>query len=145
MNILTIILNRVFYFLTKVKNQSPFFGAILLVSLLLNTLLISAISIIYLLNDKPSYYGGVIYFLIWGFMFIAVFLYAKKRKNRIVDNKITLSNRLNIVVAGIFLLTLILFIFCANINREKLSKVKSEINVKPRKESLEGQIRKLFD
>jgi len=143
MNILIIILNRIYCFLKKVKNQSPFFGTIGLVSLLLNSLVFNIVTFIYILIDKPLKINGIIYFLIWGAFFFTVYLYATKRKAQIIEVKT--STRLNILVAGIFLFTLISFIWCANINREKLSKEKSEILVKPKKESLEGKIRKLFE
>ena len=143
MNILTVILNRVYFFLVKVKNQSPFFGAIVLVSLLLNILLNNLITVIHLLNDKPNKIDGIVYCLIWGIITGLVYFYARKRKTQIEEVKP--STRLNLLVVGVFLFTLISFIWCANINREKLSKENLKTSVKPQKESLEGKIRKWFE
>jgi hypothetical protein len=143
MNILTIMLNRVHLLLTKVNNQSPFLGAILLVALLINLLFDNLITIIYHINDKPNKINGVLYYLVWGIITLLVYLYARKRKTQIVDIK--LSVRYNFVVASIFLFTIIIVIYFGNINREKLSKEKPKIVLKHKKKSLEGRIRKLFE
>ena len=143
MNILTIILNRVYYFLSKVKNQSPFLGSIILVALLLNALAYTIIIFIDLINDKSNKIDEILYYSIWGLITVLVYLYARKRKAQIIEVKP--STKLNLLVAGIFLFTLISFIWCTNINREKLSKEKPNISVKPQKESLEGKIRGLFE
>ena len=143
MNILTIILNRVYYFLTKVKNQSPFLGTIILVALLLNALSYAITIFIDLMSDKSNKINELLYCFIWGTITVLVYLYARKRKAQIIELK--LPTKLNFLVAGIFLITLISFIWCANINREKLSKENSNILEKPKKESVEGKIRKLFE
>lgn len=143
MNILTIILNRVYCFLIRVKNPYPFFGALILVALLLNTLLVNLIAVFYILNDKPNKINELLYFAVLAMIFMIVYFYAIKRKNQIVEVKP--SPKLNFLVASIFLFTLISFIWCANTNRAKLSKEKPDIIVKPQKESLEGKIRKLFE
>lgn len=143
MNILTIILNRVYCFLIKVKNPYPFFGALILVALLLNTLLVNLIAVFYIFNDKPNKINEFVYFSVLALIFIIVYFYAIKRKNQIIEVKP--SPKLNLLVASIFLLTLISFIWCANVNRAKLSKEKPDIILKPQKESLEGKIRKLFE
>lgn len=143
MNILTIILNRVYCFLTKVKNQSPFFGTVGLVSLLLNSLVFNLVTFIYILNDKSLKINEIVYFFVWGVFSFIVYFYATKRKAEIIEVKP--STKLNFLVGGIFLFTLISFIWCANINREQLSKEKSDNFEKPKKESLEGKIRKLFE
>ena len=145
MNILTIILNRVYYFLTKVKNPYPFFGALILVVLLINSLLNNLVTFIYLLNGKPNKINEIYYFSILILIFILIYFYAAKRKIQIMETKINFSHKLNFLVAGIFLFTLFSFIWCANVNREKLSKEKPEIIAKPKKESFEGKIRKLFE
>lgn len=143
MNILTILLNRVYFLLLKAKNQSPFFGAVLIVSLLLNTLLDNIISVIYLLDDKTNKTDRIIYYSIWVIITVIVYIYATKRKAQII--KLKSSTKLTLLVVGIFLFTLISFIWCANINREKLDKERSAIEVKSHKKSLEGRIRKWFD
>jgi hypothetical protein len=139
MNILTIILNRVYHFLIKTKNQSPFLGTIILVALLLNTLTYFLIMSIGIVNNK----GGILYYSIWGIITLLVYLYARKKKYQIKEVK--LSTKKSILVAGIFLFTLISFIWCASINRAKLSKQNSNILEKIQKESLERKIRKLFE
>jgi hypothetical protein len=143
MNILTVILNRVYLLLVKVKNQSPFFGAIVLVGLLLNTLAYTLIIFIDLVNDKSNKINEIFYYSIWAIITLFVYLYAKERKTQIVEVK--LSTKFNFIVLGIYLLTLISVIWCGNLNREKLSKEHPEIGVKPQKKSLEGRIRKWFD
>lgn len=145
MNILIIILNRVYYFLTKVKNPYPFFGALILVALLINSLLNNLVTFIYLLNDKPNKINEIAYFSILLVIFLLVYFYASKRKIQIVETRINSAHKLNLLVAGIFLFTLFSFIWFANVNREKLSKEKPDAIVKPQKESLEGKIRKLFE
>ncbi len=143
MNILTIILNRVYILLLKVKNQSPFSGTVLLVALLLNSLVFNLVTFIYVLSDKPLIINKIVYFLTWGIITVFVYIYATKRKAQII--KLKSSTKLTLLVVGIFLFTLISFIWCANINREKLDKERSEIEVQPHKKSLEGRIRKWFD
>jgi hypothetical protein len=142
MNILTIILNRVYYFLIKVKNRDPFLGTLILVALMLNTLLVNFIAVVYIFREESNKINELLYFVVLALIFTLLYFYAIKRKAQIIEVKP--STRLNFLVAGIFLFTLISFIWCANINREKLSKTKTEIIVKPSKESLEGKIRKLF-
>jgi hypothetical protein len=143
MNLLTIILNLVYYFLTKVKNPYPFFGTLILVALMLNTLLINSIAVVYILGGKSNKINELVYFALLALFLTLLYFYAIKRKTQIIEVKP--STKLNFLVAGIFLFTLISFIWCANINREKLSKEKSDILVKLKKESLEGKIRKLFE
>jgi hypothetical protein len=143
MNILTVILNRVYLLLVKVKNQSPFFGAIVLVGLLFNVIFDNLITITQLIGDKPNKTNGLLYYSTWIIITILVYLFARKRKTQIVEVK--LSTKFNFIVSGIFLLTLILVIWCGNLNREKLSKEQTEFGVKPQKKSLEGRIRKWFD
>jgi len=143
MNILTVILNRVYLLLVKVKNQSPFFGAIVLVGLLLNVIFDNLITITQLIGDKPNKTNGLLYYSTWIIITILVYLFARKRKTQIVEVK--LSTKFNFIVSGIFLLTLISVIWCGNLNREKLSKEQPEFGVKPQKKSVEGRIRKWFD
>lgn len=143
MNILIIIINRVYFFLVKVKNQTPFFGAIVLVSLLLNILLNNLITVIHLLSDKPNKIDGIVYYSIWGVITVLVYFYARKRKAQIEEVKPSTS--LNLLVVGIFLFALLSFIWCANINRKKLSEKDLKIGVKSQNESLEGKIRKWFE
>ena len=142
MSILTIILNRVYYVLTKVKNKSPFFGTIILVGLLLNTLIDSIITLIYIINDTPNR-DEVVYYIIWIISTLLLYLYARNRKTQIVEFKP--STKLNVLVVCVFIFAIVSFVLCANINREKLSVEKSNKIEKPKKESLEGKIRKLFD
>lgn len=143
MNILTVILNRVYCFLTKVKNQSPFLGSVILVALLINSLLNNIVLTVYVFKDKPLKDNGLIYFSVLVLILIIVYFYAIKRKNQIVEVKP--SPKFNFLVASIFLFTLISFIWIANINRAMLSKEKPDTIVKPQKESLEGKIRNLFE
>ena len=112
MNILTVILNRVYLLLVKVKNQSPFFGAIVLVGLLLNVIFDNLITITQLIGDKPNKTNGLLYYSTWIIITILVYLFAKKRKTQIVEVK--LSTKFNFIVSGIFLLTLISVIWCGN-------------------------------
>ena len=143
MNILNILLNRVYCFLTKVKNQSPFSGTLILVAIVLNTLLVNLLTGYYILIDEPHKLNGLVYISVFIFILILLYLYAIKIKAQIIEVKY--STKFNFLVAGIFLFTLISFIWCANINREKLSKEKSEIKIESKKGSLEGKIKKLFE
>lgn len=143
MNIFTIILNRTYRFLTKVKNQSPFLGAIIIVGLLLNTLVDILITLVYLLMSKSNN-NEILYYFIWAVITFLVYLYARKRKTQITE--VNLSAKSNFLVAGVFLFALISVIWCGGINRERLSKEKTNTAItKPRKESLERKIRRLFD
>ena len=54
MNFVNLLINRICFFLTKVKNQSPFSGAILLVSLMMAITLNSIIAIYYIVLNKPN-------------------------------------------------------------------------------------------
>lgn len=102
MNILTIILNRVYAFLTKVKNQSPFLGTVILVTILINTLLFDLVFFIYIVLDKANKINELVYFLILALIFIFVYLYAVKRRHQIVESNISPSLKINFLVIGVF-------------------------------------------
>ena len=68
------------------KNPYPFFGALILVALLLNTLLVNLIAVFYIFNDKPNKINELVYFAVLAMIFIMVYFYAIKRKNQIVES-----------------------------------------------------------
>jgi hypothetical protein len=143
MNFLIIILNRVYLLLTKVKNQSPLFGSAMLVAILFSFSLLNIIGLYYSFKIDPFIINFPLYFSLAFIIFILLFYYAKKNKSLIIERDIPSPKTKNLVVALFYLAVVILMIYLANINAKKISKqTKNELNVKPRKESLEGVIKK---
>lgn len=146
MNFLIIILNRIYFFLIKVKNQSPIFGAVTLVTVLISFSLLNIIGFYYAFKIEPFIINIPLFVLVSILIFIPLFFYTSKRKLMITEKSITFPNTKNIIVSMLFLFTLVSTIFLANINREKISQQSKKVkSIKPQKESLEGKIRKWFE
>jgi hypothetical protein len=146
MNYIIIILNRVYFFLVKVKNQSPFLGAVILVSLIISVSLYNIQLLIYTFMIESIIIDNRIFFLGMLIIFFILYTYAKKKKTQIMEQNINYATVKNIVVASFFLFTIVSTIFLANINREKISKERQQMQSKQsHKESLESKIRKWFE
>ena len=146
MNILIVILNRVYLLLTKVKNQSPLLGASILVSLLVGTLISNIFLLIYAFKSSPLCNDNWIDYIVFALIFILVYYYAYKNRQKVINHSLFSGLRNNLFVILLYVFTLVSFIFLANINRAKIfSQVHNEQSNKPRKESLEGKIRKWFE
>ena len=146
MNILIVILNRVYLFLTKVKNQSPLFGACGILMLLIYATLNNLILFFYAFKSYPLKIKNYIDFIEMGLIFIAIYYYAYKNKQKVINHSLFSGVRNNLFVILLYIFTVVSFIFLANINRQKIfEQTKKEQSIKPRKESLEGKIRKWFE
>ena len=146
MNFLIIILNRVYLLLTKVKNQSPLVGAALLVTLLVNLNLLNLLEFYFAFKPEPVIVNTYLFLLLGLLIFIPLFHYAKKHETKITNNEIASAGVKNVIVIFIYLFTVVSTVNLADINRNKISiKNKKERIKAPRKESLEGEIRKWFD
>jgi hypothetical protein len=146
MNYIIIILNRVYFFLVKVKNQSPFLGAVILVSLIISVSLYNIQLLIYTFMIESIIIDNRIFFLGMLIIFFILYTYAKKKKTQIMEQNINYATVKNIVVASFFLFTIVSTIFLANINREKISKERQQMQSKQsHKESLESKVRKWFE
>ena len=146
MNFLIIILNRVYLLLTKVKNQSPLFGAACLVTILISFSLLNIIGLYYVFKITPVMIGTPLFIGLNVLIFIPTFYYAKKHETKITNKEIPSAGIKNAIVIFLYLFTVISTVYLADINRNKISiKNKKEKIKAPRKESLEGRIRKWFD
>lgn len=146
MNILIVILNRVYLFLTKVKNQSPLFGASGILMLLIYATLNNLLLFVYAFKSYPLKIEYYIDFIEMGLIFIGIYYYAYKNKEKVINHSLFSGLRNNLFVILLYVFTVVSFVFLANINRAKIfSQVHKEQSNKPRKESLEGKIRKWFE
>ncbi|MFT4017882.1 MAG: hypothetical protein QM668_13035 [Agriterribacter sp.] len=147
MNFLIVILNRVYFFLTKVKNQSPLFGAVTLVTVLISFSILNIIGLYYAFKIKSVIIVNIPLFLVLNLLiFIPLYFYANKNKALITERTVPYFKTKNLIVVILFLFTVVSTIYLASINRDKISEqTKKEQYEKPRKESLEGKIRKLFE
>jgi len=144
MNILIVVLNRVYLLLTKVKNQSPLFGAVTLVTILISFTTLNLIGF-YSIKIAPITIN-IPQFLCFNLLvFIPLFFYAKRNKGLITEGIVSSPKRTNLIVALVYLFTIVSTIYLANINRDKISKQTKQESVEPHKESLEGKIRKWFE
>lgn len=145
MSLLIIILNRTFLFLTKAKNQSPLFGAAILVSLLISVSIGNIQLLYYAFTSKIVNNNIEIEIIFLLVTFVMIFLYAKRKEKLITNKSVSFPKKKDFFVASIYIFTIASFIFLANINRDKISKqTKQEQFDKPKKESLEGKIRRWF-
>ncbi len=146
MNPLTIILNRVFWFLTKVKNQSPLLGASILVSILIGVFLRNVVLLIYVFKKHPLKTYNWLDYTIFLLIFLLTYFYARKKKGEIMNNALWSSKGNNLFVVFLYLFIVFSFIFLAKVNRDKIfTETKKEQSDLPRKESLENKIRKSFE
>ncbi len=141
MNFLILILNRAYFFLLKVKNQSPLLGATILVTLLFSVSIHNLMLLIFAFSNEALKIDNRIEFAGMILIFFILFEYAKKRKSRIIQVNIKRRALKNTVVTLIFLCTTILFILLSNINREKIFMDTKKENNPAKRESLEGRIR----
>jgi hypothetical protein len=145
MRYMVLILNRVYWLLTSVKNPSPFLGAVILVTLLVGVSLRNLILVFYAFKPEPMITNNGRDFLILGIVFILMYWFSTKKRDLIEAVRVESTKFQNWVIALLFFFTLVAFILLANVNREKiLNQVDSNSLKKPQKESLEGKIRKWF-
>lgn len=146
MKILIILLNRTYQFLTKVKNQSPLLGASFLVAIVLWLFVNNIFLFIYAFKSVPLSDDNWIMYTLLIFIILLVYTYARIKKLQIADATLFSGMRNNLFVGIIYVFIVSIFIFLANINRDKIFKLdKKTYSSEPRKKSLEGQIRKWFD
>lgn len=145
MRYIILILNRVYWFLTLVKNPSPFLGAIILVTLLIGVSIRNLLLVFYFFESEPMITNIGIDFLILVVIFFFIYWFSIKNKEHIEADRVNYSKFQNWFVCFLFLFTLVSFVFLANLNREKIFRENSgKISKKPQKESLEVTIRKMF-
>lgn len=141
---LLIILNRMYKLLTKVKNQSPFLGALILVTLLFSFTSLNIIGF-YFMFKHEFFIINIPFFILFNiFIFILLYFYSRRHIPFIKKGNVSSPSIKNLIVLFIYLFTLISFIFLANINREKILKENKHIPQTEKRESLEGKIRKWF-
>lgn len=146
MNFLIVILNRVYFYLTKVKNRSPLLGAVVLVTILISFSILNVIGFYHLFEFEPLLVNIPLFLIANLLIFISLYFYAHKSKVLIAERVIPSFKTKNLLVAILFLLTLISTIYLASVNRDKISKqTKNDQSEKPRKQSLEGKIRNWFE
>jgi hypothetical protein len=146
MNFLIIILNRVYLLLTKVKNQSPLLGASILVSLFVGILIENVFLFIYAFKPVALSTSNWIDYILMLIIFLLIYFYARKKKQQVVNHSLVQGIKYNLFVAFVYISTIVSFVFLANINADKiLNQNRKEHSTKPKKESLEGRIRKWFD
>lgn len=144
MNILILILNRIYFFLSKVKNQSPFLGTIILGTLLITVTLGNIKLAIYAFKPELLTTNYIVEVIIILVVLVFLFWFSKKKKSQIIKSNIKSPAKNNIIVSFIFLFTVICFILLANINREKIfteRKAKFSIEQLEKQKSLERKLR----
>lgn len=141
-----IFINRMYYALKKVNNQSPFIGSIVILSLLISCNVLNILLVLqsnresHIIIGKISsiFFIIVLYFIIYGTKI--------KSKAKIINMKFKDVKKINFFVFLSILITLIMFIKLSNVNRQKIFKgLNQENNTNPKSESLEGTERKWFD
>lgn len=141
MNYFTLLFNRVYALLVKVKNQRPFTGAVFLVSLLVGVGIETGALLIYAFKPvslRTSVWSGLaILLLITGILY----WYADKRRYQISQVEINSKVLKGVYVASLFLVVNLSFVVLANVNRGKISNETSNDSKGPLKPSLEGRIR----
>lgn len=146
MNFLVIMLNRVYLLLTKVKNQSPLLGASILVSLFVGLLIENIFLSIYAFRPVPLRISNWIDYMMMIVIFLLIYFYASKKRQQVVNHSLVLGVKYNLLVTIVYISTVVLFVFLADINADKiLNQSIKEHSTKAKKESLEGRIRKRFD
>jgi hypothetical protein len=129
-----------------VKNQSPLFGAVTLVTLLIDFSLLNIIGLYFTFKIEPIFINMPVFICLSIFTFIPIFFYSKKYKYMITETVIPSYRAKNLFVIFLYLFTFLSTIYLSNINRKKiLEKTKEEDSIQPGKESLEGKIRKWFE
>ncbi|MBE5318636.1 hypothetical protein IM793_05685 [Pedobacter sp. MR2016-19] len=122
MKIVVLILNRVYSFLEKVGNQSPLLGAVILVTILISSIILSISLCVFAFKDKALHIRSGTYFLIIFGVFILLYLFANRYKEKITSYNIGVQRINNIYVLIIYVVALGTFIFLSNINRQKIFK-----------------------
>jgi hypothetical protein len=146
MNFLIIILNRVYLFLTKVKNQSPLFGSVTLVTIVISFSLLNLIGFYFVFKVEPLTVNLPLFLASNVLIFIPLYFYARRNIVLITERTIPSFKVKNMVVVILFLFTVASTIYLANINRGKIfTQKQKEQTDKPRKESLENKIKKWFE
>ncbi len=142
---MVLILNMVYWFLTSVKNPSPFLGAVILVTLLIGVSLRNLLLTFYAFKPEPMITNNGRDFLILGVVFILMYWFSTKKRDQIEAARVEATKLQSWVIALLFISTLVAFILLANVNREKIfNQVDSNSLNKLQKESLEAKIRKWF-
>ncbi|WP_209332999.1 hypothetical protein [Lunatimonas salinarum] len=145
MRYMVLILNMVYWFLTSVKNPSPFLGAVILVTLLIGVSLRNLLLTFYAFKPEPMITNNGRDFLILGVVFILMYWFSTKKRDQIEAARVEATKLQSWVIALLFISTLVAFILLANVNREKIfNQVDSNSLNKLQKESLEAKIRKWF-
>lgn len=146
MHFLIVILNRVYLLLTKVKNQSPLFGAVTLVTILIDFSLLNIAGFYSVFRTEPIKVNIPAFIGLSILTFVPLFFYSKRNEYLITERVITSHKTKNLIVIILYLFTFVSTIYLASINRTKIiEQTKQEQSIKPKKESLEGKIRKWFE
>lgn len=144
MNFLIILLNCIYLFLTKVKNQSPFFGSVIFVTILISFSFLNIIGLYYMFKIESFRINIPLFLVLNIFIFIILYFYASKNKVLITERAIS-SVKINILVLIFILFTIMSTLYLANNNRSKMPSEKvKKISDKPHKQSLESKIKKWF-
>ena len=141
---LIIILNRVYFLLTRVNNQSPFLGAVILVTLLISSMILSIWLGVFAFKDVALHMQSVTYFLIIFIVFTLLYLFARKNKEKFIFHNVNGSVLKNIYVLSLYIVAFGTFIFLSNVNREKIFKNRGTSIIKSKNQSLESDIRTWF-
>jgi hypothetical protein len=145
MNFLTLLINRIYYFLAnKTKNQSPFLGAVILVSVIGYFLFCSLVLLIYLFSEQFVRISHFVHLLIGLCFFVALNYYSRKMKSQIMYGEPKRLKRTNYLVVAFCLVVMFLFISLANVNRSKIFAQTKARTDEAKKDSLEERVRKLF-
>jgi hypothetical protein len=145
MNVLVLVFNRMYFILQKVGNQSPFLGAVILVTILISSVILSIWLGVFAFRDEALHIQSGTYFLIIVVVFTLLYLFANKYKEKIICYNIDVPRLKNIYVLSLFIVALGTFIFLSNINRAKIFKERSTLINRNKKESLESEIRKWLE
>jgi hypothetical protein len=144
MNFLALIINRVYFILQKVGNQSPFLGAVILVTLLISSVILSIWLGVFAFKDKALHIPNGTYFLIIFVVFTLLYIFANEYKEKITSYSSGVPRVNNIYVLILYIVALGTFIFLSNINRQKVFQERKDVPLikDNTKQSLESKVRK---
>ncbi len=146
MNSFIFFINRIYYVLVKrTKNESPFFGAIILAAIFIVLNLNSLILLVFSFTTQAYKINYFLYFASMIIIFLGTHQYANQRREQVTDLTTIYPLRKNLLVITVCMITIVTYIVLSTINREKIFSLAKDKPQLERKKSLEGRIRGWFE
>lgn len=129
MNILLNVISRVYLLLTKVNNQSPLFGASIIVALLFGLFIRTIFLLFFFFLSSPLISNSTLDYSILIVIFLIILFIATRNKMRIIELAGMKDKTRSIIFTLIVIFVIVLlFIALANTNRNKLGILKKKNN-----------------